>query len=264
MEFDLKNKKALITGSSDGIGYAIAEQLAVEGAVVYINGRDKKRVKEAIDRIRKKYKKASLEPAVYDLGQKEQVNQLLKDLPKVDILINNLGIYEVKPFEKITDEDWLRIFEINVLSGIRLSRAYLPAMIKQNWGRILFVSSESAISIPKEMIHYGVTKTAQLAVSRGLAELTAGTNVTVNSILPGPTYSKGVKEFVNEMANQQNISAKKVERDFFKTVRPTSLIQRFATIEEVAALATFLVSERASAINGSSLRVDGGVIKSIY
>ena len=263
MDLGLNNKIALVTGSTVGIGYAIAHLLAQEGAVVYINGRTDKRVNEAMTKIKEKIPKAQVRPIAADLGTKKGVEEALKIIPTVDILINNLGIYEVKAFEQITDEDWLRLFEINVLSGIRLCRHYLTVMKERNWGRIVFISSESGVNIPVEMIHYGVTKTAQLAVGRGLAEMTVGTNVTVNSVLPGPTYSEGVEEFIQQVASTKKITPQEVQEEFFKTVRPSSLIKRFATSEEVAAMVAFICSERAAAVNGASLRVEGGVIRSI-
>lgn len=263
MDLDLKGKKALVTGSTGGIGFAIAKVLAQEGALVYINGRSQETVNQAIAKLKQEGTRGELKSAPFDLSHKEGVEALLKEIPSIDILINNVGIYELKPFQDITDEDWMRIFEINVLSGIRLSRAFFPQMISQNWGRIIFISSESAINIPVEMIHYGMTKTAQLAVARGLAEITSGTNVTVNSVLPGPTYSQGVEQFVSEIAESKNIQPEQVEQEFFKTMRPSSLIQRFATTDEVADLVAFVCSPRAAAINGASLRVEGGVIRSI-
>ena len=261
MDFDLKDKVALVTGSTSGIGFAIAKALAQEGASVYINGRSAEKIQAAIEKINPVDGKLFAAP--FDLKDKAGIDSLIKILPNVDILINNLGIYEVKPFEDITDEDWLRFFNINVMSGIRLCRHYFPGMIARNWGRIIFISSESAVNIPTEMIHYGMTKTAQLAIARGLAEMTKGTGVTVNSILPGPTYSEGVEQFVSEIAKSKNITPQQVEEDFFKTVRPSSLIQRFATIDEVGALAAFVCSKQGAAINGAPLRVEGGVIRSI-
>jgi NAD(P)-dependent dehydrogenase (short-subunit alcohol dehydrogenase family) len=261
MDFGLKGKVALVTGSTSGIGFAIAKALAQEGASVYINGRSAEKVRAAIDKI--KPVEGNLFAAPFDLADKAGADKLIEMLPTVDILINNLGIYEVKNFEDITDEDWLRIFNINVMSGIRLCRHYFPRMKAKNWGRIVFISSESAVHTPTEMIHYGMTKTAQLAIARGLAEMTKSTGVTVNSILPGPTYSDGVERFVADIAKTKNITPQQVEEDFFKTVRPGSLIQRFATIHEVGALVAFVCSEHGSAINGAPLRVEGGVIGSI-
>jgi NAD(P)-dependent dehydrogenase (short-subunit alcohol dehydrogenase family) len=263
MDLQLTNKKALVTGSTAGIGFAIASLLAQEGASVVVNSRSRQRVEEAVQRIRAESKNAQVTGAAADLGTKEGVNLLFRDLPVVDILVNNLGIFEPKPFGEITDEDWLRFFEVNVLSGVRLSRFYLPRMLQKNWGRIVFISSESAINTPVEMVHYGVTKTAQLALARGLAESTAGTGVTVNSVLPGPTRSEGVEGFLQDMAKGQGTDAAKVEAEFFRTVRPSSLLKRFETPEEVAAMVVYVCSPRASATNGAALRVDGGVIQSI-
>ena len=263
MDLQLTNKKALVTGSTAGIGFAIAALLAEEGAVVVVNGRSPRRVEQAVQRLRAERKNAQVTGVAADLGTKEGVDLLLRDVAAVDILVNNLGIFEPKPFAEITDADWLRFFEVNVLSGVRLSRAYLPPMLQKNWGRIVFISSESGVNIPAEMIHYGVTKTAQLALARGLAEATAGTGVTVNSVLPGPTRSEGVEKFVEGLAKGQGTDAVDVEREFFRTARPTSLLKRFATPDEVAAMVAYVCSPRASATNGAALRVDGGVVRSI-
>jgi NAD(P)-dependent dehydrogenase (short-subunit alcohol dehydrogenase family) len=257
MDLQLKGKKALISGSTAGIGYAIADSLAREGASVIVNGRTKSRVDAAIQKL------GSGQGLVADLGTSDGVASATAQFPDVDILINNMGIFEPKPFEKIPDEDWFRFFEVNVMSGIRLSRHYLPRMKASGWGRIIFISSESAVQIPAEMIHYGMTKTAQLAISRGLAETTAGTGVTVNSILPGPTSSEGVEGFIDNMVESQGTDRASVERDFFRNIRPSSLLRRFATPDEVAALVTFVASPLSSATNGSALRVDGGVVRSI-
>ena len=264
MDLQLQNKRAVVSGSSAGIGLAIAQSLAVEGADVVINGRDQARLEAAAKKIRAAGAKGEIITSTADLGTKAGVDTLLKQVPSADILVNNLGMYVPKPFEEITDEDWLKIFEVNVLSGIRLSRAYLPGMKKKNWGRIIFISSESGINIPAEMIHYGVTKTAQLAVSRGLAETTAGTGVTVNAVLPGPTRSEGVEQFVEDMARTNKTDAATVEKEFFKSVRPSSLLKRFATPEEVAAMVTYVASPLSSATNGAALRVDGGVVRSAF
>ena len=263
MDLQLTNKKALVTGSTAGIGFAIASLLAQEGAAVVVNGRSQGRVEEAVNRIKKENKNAQVTGVAADLGTKKGVALLTGKVPALDILVNNLGIFEPKPFAEITDEDWLRFFEVNVLSGVRLSRFYLPGMLQRNWGRIVFISSESGVNIPAEMIHYGVTKTAQLALARGLAETTAGTNVTVNSVLPGPTRSEGVEQFVKDMAKTQGTDEASVEKDFFRSVRPSSLLKRFATPEEVAAMVVYVCSPRASATNGAALRVDGGVVRSI-
>ncbi|TGM97341.1 SDR family NAD(P)-dependent oxidoreductase [Leptospira dzoumogneensis] len=264
MDTQLKDKIALVTGSTAGIGLAIATGLAAEGAQVIVNGRTKARVEEAISTIQKKVPKANLLGVEADFSSKEEVNKIASKFPNVDILVNNVGIFEPKDFVEIPDEDWIRFFELNVLSGVRLSRAYLPSMLKKNWGRILFISSESGIQIPNEMIHYGVTKSAQISLGRGIAELTKGTNVTVNSILPGPTRSEGVEGFLEDLAKQQNVSTATVEKEFFKNARPTSLLQRFATVEEVANLVVYLSSPLSSATNGAALRVDGGVVKSAF
>lgn len=258
MKFDLENKMALITGSSKGIGFAIAQQLAEEGAHVIVNGRSESSVTSAVEKIRNAVPGAKIDGFAGDLSTEKDTTSLLKRFPEVDILVNNLGIYEAKSFEKITDEEWRRYFEINVLSGVRLSRAYVSGMKNKNWGRVIFISSESGLQTPLEMIHYGMTKTSQLAVSRGLAEFCAGTGVTVNAILPGPTRSEGVEDFVKQVSGGQ--SFEKFQEDFFKTIRVNSLIKRFATAEEVAALVTFVCSTKASAITGVALRVDGGVV----
>lgn len=263
MDLQLKGKRALVSGSSAGIGFAIAKALADEGASVVVNGRSAVRTKVAAKTITDGGATSPVYPFVGDLTHDADVERLSAEVPEVDILVNNLGIYEPKPFEAITDEDWQRFFNTNVLSGIRLSRLYLPGMKGRNWGRIVFISSESAINIPVEMIHYGMTKTAQLAISRGLAETTAGTGVTVNCVLPGPTRSEGVGDFVSKMAHDKGVSPAKVEEEFFKTVRPSSLLKRFATPEEVASLVAYVCSPLASATNGAALRVDGGVVRSI-
>lgn len=260
MDLKLSDKLALVSGSTKGIGFAIATDLAREGARVIINGRSEKSVAEAILDLKKAVANAKVESFSGDLSTLEATEALVKKFPAVDILVNNLGIFEPKPFEQIPDEDWRRFFEVNVLSGVRLSRAYLPGMKKQNWGRIIFISSESALQIPVEMIHYGMTKTAQLAVSRGLAESCSGTAVTVNSVLPGPTRSAGVEEFVKELSGGKPFA--EFEKEFFQSVRPSSLLKRFETPEEIAALVTFVCSPQASGINGAALRVDGGVARS--
>lgn len=263
MDLQLKGKTAFISGSTQGIGFAIAHKLLEEGAAVIINGRTETRINEAIDKLKQLVPDANVSGAAADFSKANEVNTLLESLPDIDILINNAGIFEPKPFVEITDEDWFRFFEVNVLSGVRLSRYLFPKMLAKDWGRIIFISSESAVNIPEEMIHYGTTKTAQLAISRGLAELTKGTNVTVNAILPGPTKSEGVGEFVKQMAASANITSEEAEKDFFKTARPTSLLQRFASVEEIANLVTYIASPLSSGTNGSALKVDGGVAKSI-
>jgi NAD(P)-dependent dehydrogenase (short-subunit alcohol dehydrogenase family) len=263
MDLQVNDRRALVTGSTAGIGLAIAVSLAREGAAVVVNGRTQKRVDEAIEQVRRLVPDAKVKGIAADLSTSEWVPALLRQLPEVDILVNNLGIFEPKPFAEIPDDDWRRFFEVNVLSGVRLSRAYLPGMLQRNWGRVVFISSESAINIPVEMIHYGVTKTAQLALARGLAETTVGTGVTVNSVLPGPTRSEGVDKFLEDLARSRGMSAAEVEADFFKTGRPSSLLRRFATTDEVAAMVTYVCSARASATNGAALRVDGGVVRSV-
>ena len=262
MDLHLTDKLALVSGSTKGIGLAIATGLAREGATVIVNGRSDKSVVEALAKIRHAVPDAKLDSFAGDLSSALSVNLLVKQFPAVDILINNLGIFEPKPFEQIPDEDWFRFFEVNVLSGVRLSRAYLPKMKQKNWGRIVFISSESGIQIPAEMIHYGMTKTAQLAVSRGLAETCAGTGVTVNAVLPGPTHSDGVDTFVKQLSGGQPFA--EFEKEFFNKIRPSSLLKRFATTEEVANLVVYISSPQSSATNGAALRVDGGVVRSCF
>jgi NAD(P)-dependent dehydrogenase (short-subunit alcohol dehydrogenase family) len=262
MDLKLEDILALVTGSTKGIGLAIATGLAREGARVIINGRSEKSVTEALTKIRQVIPNAKLESFAGDLSDAPTAGALVGHFAAVDILVNNLGIFEPKPFEQITDSDWQRFFEVNVLSGVRLSRAYLPQMKRKNWGRIVFISSESGIQIPAEMIHYGVTKTAQLAVSRGIAETCAGTGVTVNAVLPGPTRSDGVDEFVKRLSGGKPFA--EFEHEFFKSVRPSSLIKRFATTEEVANLVVYVCSPLSSATNGAALRVDGGVVRACF
>ncbi len=249
MELKLTDKVVLVTGSTAGIGFAIARALASEGAHVYLNGRTQERVNAAMAAIRSNTAAGKVDGIVADF--------------LVDVLVNNVGIFEPKSFAEIPDADWYRFFEINVMSGVRLARHYLAEMLKKNWGRILFISSESAVQTPPEMVHYGMTKTAQVAVARGIAESVAGTGVTVNSILAGPTESEGVGSFVEAMAKQQNKSKHVIEKEFFEHVRPSSLLRRFATVDEVAAMVTYVASELSSATNGAALRVDGGVVKAI-
>jgi NAD(P)-dependent dehydrogenase (short-subunit alcohol dehydrogenase family) len=262
MDLQLTDRLALVSGSTKGIGLAIATGLAREGARVIVNGRTKKSVNEALAKIRQAVPDAKLDSFAGDLASAPGVAALVKKFPAVDILINNLGIFEPKPFEQIPDEDWLRFFEVNVMSGVRLSRAYLPKMKSKHWGRIVFISSESGIQIPAEMIHYGMTKTAQLAVSRGLAETCAGTGVTVNAVLPGPTRSDGVDAFVKELSGGKPFA--EFEKEFFEKIRPSSLLKRFATTEEVASLVVYISSPVSSATNGAALRVDGGVVRSCF
>jgi NAD(P)-dependent dehydrogenase (short-subunit alcohol dehydrogenase family) len=262
MDLKLKGKRALVSGSTAGIGLAIAATLAGEGARVIVNGR----AQSSVDAIVKELRSSGgdVDGFAGDLSKAASAGELARQYPEVDILVNNLGIFEPKPFEEIPDEDWARFFNVNVLSGIRLARLFLPAMKRANWGRIIFISSESAVQIPAEMIHYGMTKTAHLAVSRGLAEAVAGTGITVNCVLPGPTKSRGVGDFVETLAKAGGKSFEEVEKEFFEKVRPTSLIKRFASPEEAASLVAYVASPLASAITGAALRVDGGVIKSAF
>ena len=262
MNLQLSDKLALVSGSTKGIGLAIATGLAREGAKVIVNGRSEKSVNDALAKIRRAIPDAKLEGFAGDLADASIADQLANQFPAVDILVNNLGIFEPKPFEEIPDAGWRRFFDVNVLSGVRLSRIYLPGMKGKNWGRIIFISSESGIQIPAEMIHYGMTKTAQLAVSRGLAETCAGTGVTVNAVLPGPTRSDGVDEFVKQLSGGKPFAD--FEKEFFEKIRPSSLIKRFATTEEVANLVVYVCSPLSSATNGAALRVDGGVVKSAF
>ncbi|MBA4168078.1 MAG: SDR family oxidoreductase [Chitinophagaceae bacterium] len=263
MDLQLQNKIAFVSGSTAGIGYAIAHRLLSEGAQVIINGRAQKSIDKALSDLRAQVEGAQVSGIAADFSKVSEIDNLINNLPDIDILINNAGIFEPKKFEDIADEDWFRFFEVNVMSGIRLSRYFFPKMLRKNWGRIIFISSESAVFIPDEMIHYGMTKTAQLAISRGLAELTAGTAVTVNAILPGPTRSKGVGGFIKDLSAAGNITVEQVEQDFFKNMRPTSLLQRFASVEEIADTVAYYVSPLASATNGAAIRVEGGLIRSI-
>ena len=262
MDLKLTDKTALVSGSTKGIGFAIAIGLAREGAQVIINGRTEQSVADAKQQIEKILPESKIDGFAGDLSTEVATEALLTQFPNVDILVNNLGIFEPKPFEEISDEDWRRFFEVNVLSGVRLSRVYLPGMKLRNWGRVGFVSSESGINTPVEMIHYGMTKTAQLAVSRGLAQSCSGTGVTVNAVLPGPTRSEGVEEFVGQLSGGKPFA--EFETEFFKTVRPSSLLKRFATTDEVANLVTYVCSPLSVATNGAALRVDGGVVQACF
>lgn len=264
MNLNLDEKLTLVTGSTAGIGFAIARTLAAEGARVIVNGRTEARVAQAIEAILKRHPHARLDSLVADLSTVEGAAAATSRFTKLDILINNLGVYQPKPFEEITDSDWSAIIETNFMSGVRLSRFWLPKMKAAGCGRIIFISSESAVNIPVEMMHYGVTKTMQVALARGLAETTTGTAVTVNSILAGPTRSEGVEEFVEGMAQAQGVATEVVEKEFFQKLRPTSIIQRFATIDEIAALVAFVASPLSSATNGAALRVEGGLLRSIF
>ena len=257
MDLQLKGKTALVSGSTAGIGLAIATALAREGAEVIVNGRTQERVDRALA------ESGAAHGVAADLSTEAGARTVIQRHPAVDILVNNLGIFEPKPFEEIPDDEWRRFFDVNVLSGVRLSRHYIGPMRRKNWGRIVFISSESGVQIPKEMIHYGVTKTAQIAVARGLAETTAGTGITVNSVLPGPTMSEGVVEFVGKLAAANKVDSAAIEREFFTSGRPSSLLKRFETSEEIASVVAFVCSPLASAINGASVRAEGGVIQSI-
>ncbi len=263
MEIRLDGKNAIVTGSTAGIGFAIAQGLAESGATVIVNGRTEARVQHAISQIKAAVPKSKLQGLAADLGTKEGASALTAAVPEADILINNLGIFEPKPFFDIPDEDWERFFRVNVLSGVRLSRHYTAGMVKRGWGRVMFISSESGLNIPAEMVHYGMTKTAQLAVSRGLAETVAGTGVTVNAVLPGPTRSEGVVKFIEQLRAKTGKAAADIEKDFLKSMRPTSIIRRLATPEEVANMVVYLASDKASATTGAAVRVDGGVVRSI-
>jgi NAD(P)-dependent dehydrogenase (short-subunit alcohol dehydrogenase family) len=264
MDLGLKGKSAVVSGSTAGIGLAIATVLAQEGVHVVINGRTEARVTAAAKTIEAQVKNAEVRGIAADLGTAAGVQKFIKEIPGADILVNNLGIFEVKPFQEIPDSDWLRFFEVNVLSGVRLARHYLPAMLKNKWGRIIFISSESGQQIPAEMIHYGMTKTAQVAIARGLAESVAGSGVTVNSVLVGPTASEGASVFVEDMARQQGVSTAEIEKQFFASVRPTSLLKRFETPEEIGKVVAFVASQHAVTINGAAVPADGGVIRSVF
>lgn len=263
MDLQLKSKTAFVSGSTQGIGFAIARQLLLEGAEVIINGRTQERVDLAVKRLKEEIPAAVISGIAADFTSVAEVNRLLTVLPEIDILVNNVGIFELRPFADIRDEDWTKFFEVNVMSGVRLSRLLLPKMLEKNWGRIIFISSESAVNIPENMIHYGMTKTAMLSVSRGLATLTKDTQVTVNTILGGPTYSEGVAGVIEQIAAAQNQGVELVKKNLFKTLNPTSLVQRFIAPAEIANLAVYLSSPLAIATNGAALRADGGVLNTI-
>jgi len=256
MNLQLEGKTALVTGSTKGIGFAIAKWLAAEGASVIVNGRTEKSATAAAEKIGQRAQGVGA-----DVSTAAGCAALLSQVPAVDILINNAGIFEPKPFAEIPDADWDRFYQVNVMSGVRLTRAYLPGMLKRNWGRVIFISSESGLQIPEEMIHYGMTKAAELALVNGLAQLTKGTAVTVNGVLPGPTASEGVTEFVSTLATGAKQTSEQFEKEFFRSVRPTSLLQRFAHVDEVASMVAYLCSPLASATNGAAVRVDGGVVR---
>jgi NAD(P)-dependent dehydrogenase (short-subunit alcohol dehydrogenase family) len=263
MDLRIEGKTALVTGSTAGIGLAIAMRLAEEGAIIIINGRSSDRVATAVDQVKKAHPKAKVSGLAADLSNAEGCQTLIKNLPYTQILINNVGIYEPKAVDEITDEDWERLLQVNVFSGIRLSRHYLPLMRQKKWGRIIFISSESGVNIPKEMVHYGVTKTAQIALARGLAETTVGTEVTVNSVLPGPTWSEGLAGFADQLSAMLGADENNLEEQFFTKARPTSLLRRFAKADEVASLVAYLCSPLACATNGAAVRCEGGLLRSI-
>lgn len=264
MDLLLHNKHVFVSGSTAGIGFAIAKGFAKEGAIVHLNGRDTNKVESAINRILAEVPNAQIYGIVADLATNEGFEKVSQELPKVDILINNLGFFEPVSFFDSKDEDWTNMFNINVMSGVRLTRFYLPKMLEKNWGRVIFISSESALQIPTEMIHYGMSKTAQLSLTNGLAQLTKGTGVTVNSVLPGPTFSEGVEKFIGDLAEQRKSSTKEVEQQFFSETRPLSLLQRFITTDEVAATVLFVSSQWAAATNGAAIKVDGGILKGLH
>jgi NAD(P)-dependent dehydrogenase (short-subunit alcohol dehydrogenase family) len=262
MDLKLRGKTALVTGSTAGIGLEIARKLAQEGADVIVCGRNQAKLDQALADIRASGG-TNVRGIVADPVTVEGTDMLLKAQPSVDILVNNLGIYESKPFEKITDDDWRRFFEVNVLSGARLSQRYFPGMLERNWGRVIFIASESGLMVPPDMIHYGMTKTAQLAISRGMAALTKGSNVTVNTVLPGPTRSEGIVDFMKSVASDPHAKPEAIEKEFFAKERPTSLIQRMLEAEEIASLVAYVASPLSSATNGAALRADGGITPTI-
>lgn len=263
MDLQLSHKRALVTGSTAGIGYAIAFTLAKEGAEVIINGRKQESVDTAVKKLKEETGATNISGVAADFGKKEEIDNLLSEIPEIDILVNNVGIFNEVDFADITDEQWFEMFEVNVMSGVRLARHYFPKMLARNEGRIIFISSESGFNIPTEMVHYGMSKTAQLSISRGLARLSKGTNVTVNAVLPGPTWSRANENNIKQQAEKEGKSLEEVINDFFEERRPTSLIQRFASNEEVANMVAYTASPLSSATNGAALRVDGGVVNSI-
>jgi NAD(P)-dependent dehydrogenase (short-subunit alcohol dehydrogenase family) len=262
MKIDLTGRTALVTGSTSGIGHATAESLALAGAEVVINGRDEGRVADAVERLHKVTGSAAVRGIAADVGTAEGTAKIISELADVDVLVNNAGVFAATPVFEIPDADWQRFFEVNVLSGIRLARHYAPRMVDRGWGRVIFVSSESAVKTPTEMVHYGMTKTAQLAVSRGMAQEVAGTGVTVNSVLPGPTLTPGVEELITARVGG-GIPLEEAERRFIAEERPTSLLGRLIRPAEVANLITYVASDQSSATTGAALRVDGGVAETI-
>ncbi|MGB3750878.1 MAG: SDR family oxidoreductase [Arcobacteraceae bacterium] len=264
MNLKIENKRALITGSTQGIGFATARKLCEEGVNIIINGRNDEKVNNAVAQLRKEFPSLIIDGVTADLKDENGCKKLISEIMHIDILINNLGIFEPKDFTEISNDEWIHMFNVNVMSGVRLSQHYLPKMLAQDWGRILFISSESALQIPKEMIHYGMTKTAQISIARGIAELTKGTNVTSNSIIVGPSKSEGVIQFMEDLATKENKTFQEVEKFFFDEVRPTSLIQRFSDVDEIANMIVYISSANSSATNGAILRVDGGVVQSAF
>lgn len=264
MNLDLTGRRALVTGSTGGIGYAIAKALMDLGASVAVNGRTAERVHTAVASLKEAAEGGGAFSAPGDVSTAEGVDALVSAVGAIDILVNNTGIFEPKPFFEIPDADWQRFYDVNVMSGVRLSRALTPGMVTRGWGRVVFISSESALNIPLEMVHYGMTKTAQLAISRGLAETVAGTGVTVNAVLPGPTLSDGVETFLKQMAGDTaHLDLDAMGRAFVAEHRPTSLIRRLASVEEVANMVAYVCSPAASATSGAALRVDGGLLRNI-
>ncbi|MBQ0776410.1 MAG: SDR family NAD(P)-dependent oxidoreductase [Pseudomonas sp.] len=263
MLIDLTGKTAIVTGSTAGIGFAIARGLAASGATVIINGRKQESVDSALKQLKEALPKAQVRGVAADLSTSEGLAQLQAAEPKADILVNNLGIYGQKDFFETSDELWQEFFDVNVLSGVRVSRAYVPAMVDQGWGRVVFISSESGLNIPSDMIHYGFTKSANLSIARGLAKRLAGTGVTVNAVLPGPTMSEGVAEMLKPMAEEKGISLQEAGDKFVKAKRPSSIIQRIASTKEVANMVVYTCSPQASATTGAALRVEGGIVDSI-
>jgi len=263
MDLQLKSKTAFISGSTQGIGYAIAKLLLSEGAIVVINGRTQQKLDDAVDRLKSEVPGAKVSGVIGDFADPNQVNRLISELPDIDILINNVGIFELGDFQTTSDEVWTKFFEVNVMSGVRMSRALFPAMSAKNWGRIVFISSEAGINVPENMIHYGMTKTAMLAVSNGLSGLTRNTGVTVNTILGGPTYSDGVADTVKQISTAQNVSVEQMKEGLMKTLNPSSLLQRFIEPSEIASMVAYLCSNASAATNGSAIRVDGGVLSTL-
>lgn len=264
MNLQLTNKTVFISGSTAGIGFAIAKTFAQEGAIVYLNGRSADKTDAALRNMLTEVPGAKIYGMVADLTTAQGVEKVIDELKEVDILINNLGLFEPVDFFESKDEDWQKLFDINVMSGVRLTRAYMPKMLQNNWGRVIFISSESGLQIPTEMIHYGMSKTAQLSLTNGLAQLTKGTGVTVNAVLPGPTFSQGAERFFGELAAQRNTTIKEVEHQYFTETRPLSLLQRFITPEEVAATVAFVSSPLAAATNGAAIKTDGGILKGLH